>query len=154
MIRKTLATALATTALSAGFITSAHADEDPVIPPPITTPCEVTTFTTEPAYSWAGDETGTVYHTTTVKCPTLPPVITVYTYTQVRDVPLTPSPNNIPPCKQEDGSGQRICVWDARHRGNGVGHSFISIREGGMTFTKRIKHRKAHRLVAIWKANH
>lgn len=52
------------------------------------------------------------------------------------------------PCKYEDGSGQRRCVWDARHMGNGEGHSLI-IRKGGTDAVKyvRITHRKAHRLI-------
>lgn len=29
------------------------------------------------------------------------------------------------PCKYEDS---RNCLWDARHRGNGIGRSFINIR--------------------------
>jgi hypothetical protein len=28
-------------------------------------------------------------------------------------------------CRHEDGSGQRRCIWDARHMGNGEGHSMI-----------------------------
>lgn len=42
-------------------------------------------------------------------------------------------------CKYEDS---RNCVWDARHRGNGEGRSFIN-RNGKITF---ISHRAAHAL--------
>ena len=33
-------------------------------------------------------------------------------------------------CKYEDGSGQRLCVWDGHHHGNGIGKSFIVRRWG------------------------
>lgn len=55
----------------------------------------------------------------------------------------------LPACKFEDGSGQRAtCVWDARHRGNGEGRSYIAItpRTGGDDIFIRISHRRAHRL--------
>lgn len=42
-------------------------------------------------------------------------------------------------CKYEDS---RNCVWDAKHRGNGKGRSFIN-RNGKVTF---ISHRAAHAL--------
>lgn len=42
-------------------------------------------------------------------------------------------------CKYEDS---RNCVWDAKHRGNGQGRSFIN-RNGKVTF---ISHRAAHAL--------
>lgn len=50
-------------------------------------------------------------------------------------------------CNFEDGSGQRLCIWDAEAEGNGVGDSFIAIRGG----TKQaryvyISHTRAHRL--------
>lgn len=50
-------------------------------------------------------------------------------------------------CRYEDGSGQRVCVWDAGHAGNGVGDSFIAIN-GGTDRARYvyISHRKAHRL--------
>ena len=50
-------------------------------------------------------------------------------------------------CRHEDGSGQRFCVWDAAHQGNGVGQSFIAIRGGGSDGNYiDISHRRAHRL--------
>lgn len=45
------------------------------------------------------------------------------------------------PCVHEDGPGP--CVWDAKHRGNGLGHSFIIRRDGRVDY---IKHRRAHRI--------
>jgi hypothetical protein len=40
--------------------------------------------------------------------------------------PAPPAPR-IAPCVTEDGSGPRPCLWDAKVRGNGKGHSFISV---------------------------
>ena len=53
-------------------------------------------------------------------------------------------------CKYEDGSGQKRCIWDARHMGNGEGHS-LKIINGGEDDARyiRISHRKAHRLAGI-----
>jgi hypothetical protein len=50
-------------------------------------------------------------------------------------------------CRFEDGSGQRVCIWDAGHQGNGEGDSFIAIR-GGTDRARyvMISHAKAHRL--------
>ena len=50
-------------------------------------------------------------------------------------------------CRYEDGSGQRVCIWDAGDQGNGVGQSFIAIR-GGTDRARYIpiSHAKAHRL--------
>jgi hypothetical protein len=45
------------------------------------------------------------------------------------------------PCRYEDGPGP--CVWDARHRGNGTGDSFILRRDGDVRY---ITHRRAHRI--------
>ena len=36
------------------------------------------------------------------------------------------------PCAREDGPGP--CVWDAKHRGNGIGHSFILRRDGRVVY--------------------
>lgn len=53
------------------------------------------------------------------------------------------SANTLPACKNDDGSASaRICVWDARHQGDGRGKSFIKV---GSRFTT-ISHRTAHRL--------
>jgi hypothetical protein len=46
------------------------------------------------------------------------------------------------PCRFEDGPGP--CVWDAKHRGNGRGDSFIVRRDGRIVY---ISHRRAHRIV-------
>lgn len=56
----------------------------------------------------------------------------------------------VPACIYEDGSGQAICVWDAKHMGNGNGKSFIAKnpRFGKETF-RYISHKKAHRLLGL-----
>ena len=48
-------------------------------------------------------------------------------------------PGNARPCPYEDS---RSCVWDARHRGNGLGRSFAVDRRGGVHV---VSHRTAHR---------
>lgn len=52
------------------------------------------------------------------------------------------------PCKYEDGSSQRRCVWDARHMGNGHGYS-VKIIRGGHDNARyiRITHCRAHVLL-------
>lgn len=55
------------------------------------------------------------------------------------------SHDRTPPCKYEDGSGQARCVWDARHMGNGQGHSLLMTRHGDKV--KVITHKRAHRLM-------
>lgn len=60
-----------------------------------------------------------------------------------------------PACEYEDGSSQRVCVWDAAHSGNGIGRSVV-IRHGGtdrgtVTF---VSHRRAHSLIEAWEASH
>lgn len=42
--------------------------------------------------------------------------------------------------------GVKRCVWDGRHRGNGVGRSYILIKARGDFRVKRISHKRAHRL--------
>jgi hypothetical protein len=42
------------------------------------------------------------------------------------------------------------CVWDARHQGNGEGHSVILTRHDGDYLAQQISHRRAHRLQAAW----
>lgn len=53
-----------------------------------------------------------------------------------------------PACEYEDGSSQKVCVWDARHMGNGVGTSAI-IFNGGTNHATDIpvSHRTAHRII-------
>lgn len=46
----------------------------------------------------------------------------------------------VTPCAQEDST---YCVWDAKHRGNGQGHSLLNLDEG---VHLRIPHRIAHAL--------
>lgn len=50
-------------------------------------------------------------------------------------------------CNYEDGSGQRLCIWDAANMGNGEGNSFIALH-GGTDRAKyiRITHARAYRL--------
>ena len=50
-------------------------------------------------------------------------------------------------CKYEDGSGQRVCVWDAGHMGNGEGRSYIAVH-GGTDQAKyiRISEARAYRM--------
>lgn len=46
------------------------------------------------------------------------------------------------PCKFEDSHS---CVWDAKHRGNGKGRSFIANGEGDIKYVShRIAHRRTH----------
>lgn len=60
-----------------------------------------------------------------------------------------------PPCKYEDGSSQRVCVWDARHMGNGHGLSFVARHGGTDRATYRsITHKRAHSMIANWRASH
>ena len=35
----------------------------------------------------------------------------------------------VPPCIEEDGSGQSMCYWDAAHRGNGQGVSYLVVND-------------------------
>lgn len=54
-----------------------------------------------------------------------------------------------PACTYEDGSSQKICVWDARHEGNGQGHSGLIINGGTDHATWiNLSHRTAHRIIA------
>lgn len=61
----------------------------------------------------------------------------------------------LPACRVEDGSGQRACVWDARHAGNGAGRSVV-IRHGGTdrATVRVVTHRRAHRLIRRWEVSH
>lgn len=56
-----------------------------------------------------------------------------------------------PPCWDEDGGGQRACIWDARHRGNGMGKSVL-IRHGGTdrAVVRDLTHRQAHHAIDRW----
>lgn len=47
------------------------------------------------------------------------------------------------PCANDEVQPTR-CVWDARHNGNGSGHSYIQTRRGVIIF---VKHAHAHRLL-------
>jgi hypothetical protein len=57
----------------------------------------------------------------------------------------------LPPCAQEDSTGP--CVWDARHRGNGVGRSFVAYPVPGAGRTvSYVSHRAAHDITrdGVW----
>jgi len=62
----------------------------------------------------------------------------------------TPAPSHTPthinPCKYEDGSGQTVCIWDAKHMGNGVGDSGMIINSPGWSRWVPLSHKQAHRL--------
>lgn len=50
-------------------------------------------------------------------------------------------------CPSDEGEAPAAvlpCVWDAKHRGNGIGRSFI-IRRDGVVF--HVTHQRAHRLM-------
>lgn len=59
-------------------------------------------------------------------------------------------PRGLPHAPTEDSCFTKRCVWDARHQGNGKGHSLILTRHKGEFLAKRISHRRAHRLQAAW----
>ena len=59
-------------------------------------------------------------------------------------------PKGLPYAPSEDGCYSYRCVWDARHQGNGEGHSLILTRHRGEYIAKRISHRRAHRLHVLY----
>ena len=59
-------------------------------------------------------------------------------------------PRGLPHAPSEDSCYAHRCVWDARHQGNGKGHSLILTEYRGEFLAKRITHRRAHRLQAAW----
>lgn len=72
------------------------------------------------------------------------------------DARPAPSPAPVPdhtagrvaPCRDDSGSSRRrVCVWDARHMGNGRGRSFYAYRNafGGDPVIRYVSHRRAHR---------
>lgn len=63
-----------------------------------------------------------------------------------------PFPRGLPAAVHEDSCapGVKRCVWDARHRGNRTGRSYMLVRAHGDFRVKRLTHRRAHRLVARW----
>lgn len=139
-INNLLAAATAAAALTI-MPTTAHADEVP-------TTCTIEVHDTPAVYSSLYDSTGIATHTTIVTCPGSDPVTSTFNYTVHREVsqPTRRTPSLIMPCREEDGSGQRVCFWDAHARGNHIGRSFITMHQAGMTFTKYITARRAHRL--------
>lgn len=48
-----------------------------------------------------------------------------------------------PSCGDESGPEFGRCVWDARHEGNGVGHSYVNSKSGHVTY---VPHWVAHSL--------
>lgn len=73
-------------------------------------------------------------------------VVIVGTVVGTADAASTPAPG-LATCKHEDGSGQRACVWDARHHGNGKGRSYMVVRWGkGLKHERviRLTHKQAH----------
>lgn len=48
------------------------------------------------------------------------------------------------PCAAEDSVR---CTWDAQHRGNGEGRSFVVRRAGKVVY---VSHKRAHELVSRW----
>lgn len=59
-------------------------------------------------------------------------------------------PRGLPHAPTEDSCFTKRCVWDARHQGNGKGHSLILTRHKGEFLATRISHRRAHVLQAAW----
>lgn len=59
-------------------------------------------------------------------------------------------PRGLPYAPSEDTCFAHRCVWDARHQGNGRGHSLILTEYRGEFIAHRISHRRAHRLQAAW----
>ena len=65
-------------------------------------------------------------------------------------------PRGLPWAEQEDecAYGVHRCVWDAKHRGNRTGRSYILTRDrSNPDFdyqVKYVKHRRAHRLATAW----
>ena len=55
--------------------------------------------------------------------------------------PAHANPDHTPACANEDSPGR--CVWDARHMGDGNGHSFIRRASGELVY---VTHARAHRL--------
>jgi hypothetical protein len=55
--------------------------------------------------------------------------------------PDQPGTGRLAPCQSEGDNG---CVWDARHMGNGIGHSYIATPDGHVI---RVPHYVAHALI-------
>lgn len=61
-------------------------------------------------------------------------------------------PRGLPHAITEDACVEGVyrCVWDARHRGNGRGKSYILTRYRGDFLVKYVKHKRAHRIAKAW----
>lgn len=64
-------------------------------------------------------------------------------------------PRGLPHAVTEDACDAEVrrCVWDARHRGNGRGKSYILTRHRGDFLVKYVTHKRAHRLTKAWYAH-
>lgn len=53
-----------------------------------------------------------------------------------------------PACEYEDGSSQKVCVWNAKEQGNGKGDSLVIINGGKRTAKViYISHKTANRII-------
>ena len=61
-------------------------------------------------------------------------------------------PRGLPHAIAEDACvvGVHRCVWDAKHRGNRRGKSYILTRYRGDFLVKYVTHKRAHRLAKAW----
>jgi len=51
-----------------------------------------------------------------------------------KDIPVGVIMRELPPCELEDGSSQKLCVWDGRKQGNGVGAIVVNLDHGKISF--------------------
>lgn len=51
-----------------------------------------------------------------------------------KTVPTSALLRELPPCALEDGSTQKVCVWDGRKQGNKVGAIVVNIDKGKISF--------------------
>lgn len=61
-------------------------------------------------------------------------------------------PRGLPHAIREDACvyGVNRCVWDAKHRGNRRGKSYILTRYRGDFLVAYVSHKRAHRLAKAW----
>lgn len=58
----------------------------------------------------------------------------ILTGTVSKGVPLGEIVRSLPACKLEDGSTQKVCVWNGRTQGNKVGPVVVNIDHGRIAF--------------------
>lgn len=58
--------------------------------------------------------------------------------------PVNPVRTHYVACPTDEGDGNRDCVWDSRHFGNGLGHSFY-VGTGGKVYV--LPHHITHHLL-------